>query len=122
MGREMDQQKKIRGFMFKAGAIDKYIEVLEKLEADGVTISPAVQRLVLDEMAKAGYMDMVFDTGRSHDQIVEDYRKRGFIVDDRRVKDDTGSEDNWKRAVVRFFRKLAGMVKVFVLGSTKRHR
>lgn len=52
----------------------------------GVQDTPKFRQYILDWLAKGGHMDRVYDTKRTEDQIVSDYKKHGYNIQDKRLQ------------------------------------
>lgn len=116
----MDKEEKVtRAFIMEQEAALLFY-VLVKFALDhGSKDSEQFRTNILNWMAKNHMMNTVYDTKRTKDQIVADYKKRGFNVADNRRYSDTKSKDNTSRDKTGFFRKLARMVKILFMGDTK---
>jgi len=66
----------------------KFFEVVKELTDQGVPDSKELRMEILSYLANNGYMNRVFETKRTKEQITEDFKKQGFKVDDRTRKSD----------------------------------
>ena len=81
----MDKSKKVtRVFQMNPdSALEFFIRVKDAVKA-GAEDTEALRQGILTRMAKEGLLDRVYDTERSEEEIVEDYKRVGFNVEDRR--------------------------------------
>lgn len=56
----------------------------------GVKDTRKFRKHVLDWLSNKGYMDRVYDTKRTQDEVISDYQKQGLKIDDRRIKLESG--------------------------------
>lgn len=99
----------------------EFFKRIKYLTDRGFEDSVKLRTSILNQLAKEGKMSTVFETERSHDQIVADYRKQGLNIDDRRIKNDPNKTSVQHTGTVmgRFFRKLAWVVDVLFHRDTK---
>jgi len=113
------------GFVFKNHNMAR--EYIKRRDELGLKTDKECHDLLL-AMAIEGKMAKVFSNKRTPDQWLADQRKKGFKIDDQRRSRWIGSaihqyyvsrraiRHNTKHTVGGFFRELARLVKVYLLG------
>ena len=79
----MAKEKMTRIFQMSVDTMEKFFNAVEELKAQGFEDTKELRMAVLNELANMGQMDLVYDTKRTKEQVTEDFRKRGFKIDDR---------------------------------------
>lgn len=112
------KEKMTRAYMMEPEAATMFYLLVKFSTDHKVPDSEGLRNSILDWMARNGMMKTVFDTKRSKDQIVQDYRKKGLTVDDRRIQHDARPKDNSRGVVSRLQRALERVVKFFTMGNS----
>lgn len=84
MGQE--KVKKTRVFVGSADNMLKMFEGIQALKQIGFKDTESLRVSLLNELSKQGHMKTVYDTTRTKEQIIQDYKDHGYTIDDRREK------------------------------------
>jgi len=119
------KRKKTRAFIMSIKTASQFFKLVKYFTDNGYKDTEKLRKQILDELARAGQMSGVFETNRTQDQIVADYRKHGLTIDDRRLPKGGLNVSSWaqsnnkRSSVGRFFRELGRVFKVLFLGGSK---
>lgn len=84
----MAKEKKItRVSSMSADTAMAFFAIVAFTTDHGTEDTTELRDYILGWMGDKGMMDTVYETKRTPEQVVEDFKKRGFKIDDQREKD-----------------------------------
>jgi hypothetical protein len=79
-----EKEKVTRVFEMTADTALTFFEIVKEVTGAGIPDSEELRITILNLMAEYGHLNRVYDTKRTTDEIVSDFKRHGFKIDDRR--------------------------------------